>query len=219
MPTVAAVFESQGRALASASGGEWSWVEAPPGSNAAGLLASGYLRTHFRWEGPPGWCDHQRQGDGEPDNEDALLLSADSNIHASAEADDTASLHAPAGSGSSAIFSDVHVVLSPVYGQPVLLFNHSHAESGEPLRHDCVFEMLERRLPVSQATGPLGPVVSQQEHPVLGSPFYALHGCETSKMMRDVGHADTTARGYLLCWLSLVGPVRAHGCLLRRRSS
>eukprot|EP01048_Picozoa_sp_COSAG05_P017404 COSAG05_NODE_2365_length_3171_cov_3.659831_3_plen_218_part_00 len=208
-----AAFERQGRVLAAASGGEWSWVEDPAGA-AAGLMASGYLHTRL---GQPGLkCgDDGDDGDDEDDG-DLLLASAGAGIDGVAEADDPASLHASVGVGASGIVSDVHVVLSPVYQQPVLLFNHSYARSGEPLSHDRVCKLLEGRLPASKivGVGPVGPVVSQQEHPFLGYPFYAMHGCETSTLMRDVGRTDTAAPGYLLSWLSLVGPVRAHTLMI-----
>ena len=48
--------------------------------------------------------------------------------------------------------------------------------------------------------------MTQQEHPVLGTPFYALHGCETAGLMAATGHRESQP-GYVLGWLSLVGPL------------
>uniref|UniRef100_A0A3Q2NRC0 Ubiquitin-like-conjugating enzyme ATG10 n=1 Tax=Fundulus heteroclitus TaxID=8078 RepID=A0A3Q2NRC0_FUNHE len=52
--------------------------------------------------------------------------------------------------------------------------------------------------------------ISQQEHPLLGQPFFFLHPCRTEEFMGPVLQvAQDQGRpvNYVLSWLSVVGPV------------
>jgi len=44
--------------------------------------------------------------------------------------------------------------------------------------------------------------ISQDEHPLLGIPFYFLHPCGTENLLEEVGGSAS----YLLSWLSVAGP-------------
>uniref|UniRef100_A0A1A8RH74 Ubiquitin-like-conjugating enzyme ATG10 n=1 Tax=Nothobranchius rachovii TaxID=451742 RepID=A0A1A8RH74_9TELE len=51
--------------------------------------------------------------------------------------------------------------------------------------------------------------LSQQEHPLLGQPFFYLHPCKTEEFMKLVLTAAEDKHrpmNYVLLWLSLVGP-------------
>ena len=51
--------------------------------------------------------------------------------------------------------------------------------------------------------------ICAQEHPVLGTPFYMLHPCETSARMALLmgsSSVSTDDKNYLMSWFSLIGP-------------
>ncbi|KAG9353571.1 hypothetical protein JZ751_011690 [Albula glossodonta] len=53
-------------------------------------------------------------------------------------------------------------------------------------------------------------VHKQQEHPLIGQPFFFLHPCRTADFMRpllQVAHAENRKLNYIVSWLSVVGPV------------
>ncbi|KYQ93011.1 autophagy protein 10 [Tieghemostelium lacteum] len=73
------------------------------------------------------------------------------------------------------------------------------------------YEDIIKQLEISDHLSNL-PAISQVEHPVLGVPFYQLHPCETSNLMKDVFHSTSTSpqsieNDYLLSWLTIVGPL------------
>ncbi|CAK6974263.1 ubiquitin-like-conjugating enzyme ATG10 [Scomber scombrus] len=52
--------------------------------------------------------------------------------------------------------------------------------------------------------------ITQQEHPLLGQPFFMLHPCRTEEFMRPVLQAAQDQHrtvNYILTWLSVVGPL------------
>ena len=199
-----AQFEQQCRALAAASAGlpaPWAWAEPRPG------CAHGYLSQSFEWTVADRWRANAAAGGGSDD--DAVLLECGS-VDGTAEEEDASTLRrgSQAEPRAAAVRTEAHVVLSPVYGQPLLLFNLLDAASGALLPHTEVCGLLERWLPqpVRDGAAPAAPGVTQQEHPVLGLPYYALHGCETAALMATMGHTEADP-GYVVGWLSLLGPL------------
>jgi len=49
--------------------------------------------------------------------------------------------------------------------------------------------------------------ITQAEHPILGIPFFYVHPCQTSKLMKELLSNNTTGFNYILSWLSLIGPL------------
>ena len=201
-----AQFEQQCRALAAASAGlpgPWVWAEPRPGR------AQGYLSQSFEWT----LADQRhRRADaaaGCGSDDDAVLLECGS-VDGAAEEEDASTLRrgSQGEPRAAAVRTEAHVALSPVYGQPLLLFNLLDAASGALLPHAEVCELLERWLPQPARDGaaPAAPGVTQQEHPVLGLPYYALHGCETAALTAKMGHMEADP-GYVVGWLSLLGPL------------
>ena len=159
--------------------------------------------------------------DGDDEGEDELWGDGDESIDAAAELEDSGTLAQDTDDAAPEVVrTEVHVVLSPVYAQPLLMFNLYSASTNALLPHADVCALVERW--VSRQSGPdkpsaagVGvtaamqtPAVTQQEHPVLGTPFYALHGCETAGLMATMGHCEADP-GYILGWLSLVSPLVA----------
>ncbi|XP_033110697.1 ubiquitin-like-conjugating enzyme ATG10 [Anneissia japonica] len=100
---------------------------------------------------------------------------------------------------------EYHVVYSHSYAVPVLYFNACKPD-GQLLSLDEVWEMIpdhyQTRLQHERWT-----FITQQEHPILGRPFFTLHPCHTADLMKTVLTNKTIRSSYLVSWLSSVGPV------------
>ncbi|XP_051875745.1 ubiquitin-like-conjugating enzyme ATG10 [Pristis pectinata] len=103
---------------------------------------------------------------------------------------------------------EYHVVYSSSYQAPVLYFRACYLD-GRPLAlkeiwesvHDCYQESLSQRL---------WETITQQEHHLLGQPFFVLHPCRTSELMTPIMIGATREQrnvNYITSWLSMMGPV------------
>ncbi|KAF8443626.1 hypothetical protein BGX38DRAFT_1271836 [Terfezia claveryi] len=124
---------------------------------------------------------------------------------------------------------EYHIVLSPVYCVPVLYFNM--AIDSTPASLDDVYQHLVRQSDLSKdvsweetlrAVGVHG-AISQGEHPVLGTPFWFIHPCETAALVENWGTVKThsiprldiddshskkgiiSLQNYLQIWLGMMG--------------
>ncbi|KAK7074607.1 E2-like conjugating enzyme atg10 [Halocaridina rubra] len=108
------------------------------------------------------------------------------------------------------IVSEYHIVFSLSHSVPVLYFNVFDA-SGNLL----TLEEIMDRVPAlysEQIIFNKWQSLTQQEHPVLGRPFFQLHPCKTSSVMSHLlsGINDlTNLKGwrYIASWLSMFAPV------------
>ncbi|ETV94064.1 hypothetical protein H310_12096 [Aphanomyces invadans] len=101
---------------------------------------------------------------------------------------------------------EFHVVYSPTYKVP-LLYLRGHLVDGTLLNTQTVQQHMST---------PGAKFISQDEHPVLGLPFYVLHPCETAACLsllldQRVSTASSTRPPlpplqHLLAWLTLVQP-------------
>lgn len=105
---------------------------------------------------------------------------------------------------------EYHITYSISYSVPVLYFN-AYNHSGKLL---TLQEMWRRVSPQhsEQILHQKWESLTQQEHPVLGRPFYQLHPCNTAKLMAEFskGRKDlATVKGltYMISWLSTFGQV------------
>ncbi|XP_038069017.1 ubiquitin-like-conjugating enzyme ATG10 [Patiria miniata] len=104
---------------------------------------------------------------------------------------------------------DYHIVYNLSYSVPTLYFSACH-QDGKILSLDEVWQSVpshyQRRLQSERWT-----FITQQEHPILGRPFYCLHPCHTADLMTAVlkatSQTSTSHSNYLVTWLSSVGPV------------
>ncbi|XP_031556178.1 ubiquitin-like-conjugating enzyme ATG10 [Actinia tenebrosa] len=102
---------------------------------------------------------------------------------------------------------EYHVMYSPSYGVPVLYFTAS-TQDGRPLSLEEVWKSIpdvyQLRLKDERWT-----FLTQQEHPILGKPFFQLHPCHTADMMKNIVNCveKEGKTNYLVTWLSSVGPV------------
>lgn len=107
--------------------------------------------------------------------------------------------------GNSEVLTyEYHIVYSPSYGVPVLYFN-AHTQGGKLLGLEEIWkrvpDVYKERLSKERWT-----FITQQEHPLLGHPFYYLHPCHTADLMKNTP-VLTDKRHYIISWLSAVGPV------------
>ncbi|XP_060077455.1 ubiquitin-like-conjugating enzyme ATG10 [Ylistrum balloti] len=129
---------------------------------------------------------------------DNSTLSASSGIHLMTS-DTTASL--------VSLVYEYNIVYSRSYNVPVLYFNVYKAD-GSLLSlaevWDRVPDVYRDRLEHDRWT-----FLSQQEHPILGRPYFHLHPCHTADLMEQVTSLSPPEKisNYIVAWLSAVGPV------------
>ncbi|XP_027401489.1 ubiquitin-like-conjugating enzyme ATG10 isoform X3 [Bos indicus x Bos taurus] len=102
---------------------------------------------------------------------------------------------------------EYHVLYSCSYQVPVLYFRASFLD-GRPLALKDIWEGVHECYKMRLLQGPWD-TITQQEHPILGQPFFVLHPCKTSEFMTPVlKNSQKINRNvnYITSWLSMVGP-------------
>ncbi|XP_043920188.1 ubiquitin-like-conjugating enzyme ATG10 isoform X3 [Protopterus annectens] len=103
---------------------------------------------------------------------------------------------------------EYHVVYSSSYQVPVLYFRACYTD-GKPLTLEEIWGSVnecyrDHLLQEAWET------ITQQEHPLLGQPFFVLHPCRTAKFMSAIFPKAQQSKcpvNYITTWLSMVGPV------------
>ncbi|XP_047446619.1 ubiquitin-like-conjugating enzyme ATG10 [Mugil cephalus] len=111
-------------------------------------------------------------------------------------------------SSSQVLQYEYHILYSCSYSTPVLYFRAFTLE-GRSLSLEEVWRFIHPNFRLRLQSSPLN-MISQQEHPLLGQPFFMLHPCRTEEFMRPVLQASEDLNrpvNYVLSWLSVVGPV------------
>ncbi|XP_049785731.1 ubiquitin-like-conjugating enzyme ATG10 [Schistocerca cancellata] len=97
---------------------------------------------------------------------------------------------------------EYHVLYNISYSVPVLYFNACFSD-GSLFSLEQLWQLLSYNF-----KGTLEPqkwsVLTQQEHPVLGRPFFQLHPCRTAKFLEIF---EGCSSNLLITWLSSVGPL------------
>lgn len=103
-----------------------------------------------------------------------------------------------------------HIVLDPTFCQPTLLVLARHCD-GSALSTDEVWAHLSADMHAHR-NSPF--VFTEVEHPVLGTPCFALHPCRTENLMalmrsaRSAGGVEPSGGGsYLVSWWSTIAPI------------
>ncbi|XP_030581227.1 ubiquitin-like-conjugating enzyme ATG10 isoform X2 [Archocentrus centrarchus] len=111
--------------------------------------------------------------------------------------------------GSSRVLQyEYHVLYSCSYSAPVLYFRAFTLE-GRSLTLEEVWGSVHPNFKHRLQNSPLN-TITQQEHPLLGQPFFMLHPCRTEEFLRPVLQGPQEQHrpvNYVLSWLSVVGPV------------
>nr|XP_044990382.1 ubiquitin-like-conjugating enzyme ATG10 isoform X3 [Jaculus jaculus]XP_044990383.1 ubiquitin-like-conjugating enzyme ATG10 isoform X3 [Jaculus jaculus] len=103
---------------------------------------------------------------------------------------------------------EYHVLYSCSHQAPVLYFRASFSD-GRPLALKDVWEGVHECYRARLLQGPWD-TITQQEHPILGQPFFVLHPCKTNEFMTPMlKNSQKISRNvnYVTSWLSIVGPV------------
>ncbi|XP_014450898.2 ubiquitin-like-conjugating enzyme ATG10 [Alligator mississippiensis] len=103
---------------------------------------------------------------------------------------------------------EYHVLYSSSYQVPVLYFRACFLD-GRPLTLDEIWEGVHECYQARLLEGPWD-TITQQEHPLLGQPFFVLHPCRTNEFMASVlalSQKENRYMNYISSWLSIVGPV------------
>ncbi|XP_073933266.1 ubiquitin-like-conjugating enzyme ATG10 isoform X2 [Castor canadensis] len=109
---------------------------------------------------------------------------------------------------SEVIKYEYHVLYSCSYQVPVLYFRASFLD-GRPLALKDIWDGVHECYKTRLLQGPWD-TITQQEHPILGQPFFVLHPCKTNEFMTPVlKNSQKINRNvnYIISWLSIVGPV------------
>ncbi|XP_040277439.1 ubiquitin-like-conjugating enzyme ATG10 [Bufo bufo] len=106
---------------------------------------------------------------------------------------------------SEVIHYEYHVLYSISYQAPVLYFRASFLD-GRPLTLDAIWERVHDSYKPRLLHGPWE-TITQQEHPILGQPFFVLHPCRTNDFMSSLQGSTSREGNYITTWLSTVGPV------------
>ncbi|CAL8472263.1 g11805 [Coccomyxa elongata] len=98
------------------------------------------------------------------------------------EEDDGAAL---GNAAASVLLYDYHVAYHPSYSVPILLFRGRSRTDGTLLMWEEIMEDLpEASRELAGADAGRWTFITQQEHPVLRTPWFSLHPCETAALMR-----------------------------------
>ncbi|XP_046576719.1 ubiquitin-like-conjugating enzyme ATG10 [Haliotis rubra] len=120
------------------------------------------------------------------------------------EESDAACLTTTPPPSSSVCQFEYHIVYSASYGVPVLYFN-AYTQDGRLLSLDSVWNSVPQHYQ-DRFQHERWTTLTQQEHPILGRPFFQLHPCHTADLMSKL-IPESCSGNYLLSWLSAVGPV------------
>lgn len=104
--------------------------------------------------------------------------------------------------------TEYHVLYSCVYNTPTLYFQ-AYTLEGRSLSLEDVWRSVPPSYRQRLQHSPWD-TITQQEHPLLGQPFFQLHPCRTEEFMRPVMQAalrENRGVNYVVTWLSVVGPV------------
>ncbi|NXX96055.1 ATG10 enzyme, partial [Centropus bengalensis] len=161
-------------------------------------LADGYLsKTHFQVRKrkiPP---DLQERND----NIEQMLLT---HVEESMDDSEVAGICAT----EEVVRYEYHVLYSSSYQVPVLYFRACFLD-GRPLTLDEIWESVHACYQARLLEGPWD-TITQQEHPLLGQPFFVLHPCRTHEFMSSIladSQKQNRHTNYVILWLSTVGPV------------
>ncbi|EQC30344.1 hypothetical protein SDRG_11921 [Saprolegnia diclina VS20] len=171
------------------SSSNWRWENAPAGHALHRIL--------------PGW---------------GFLVSANNvrhcvapvhavDVHDSASDDDDDVALAP--QPTDKVLVDYHVVYSLTYAAPTL-YLRATTPDGRPVPTSTVRAQVHAAANRCTSIINVDHFISQDEHPVLSTPCYMLHPCETASCLKLLLATRPTASSplaTLLAWLSLVQPV------------
>lgn len=146
------------------------------------------------------------------EEKDLLDLAGDTS--GLSEESDVATVHKQDKHEDTCVQMEYHVIHSVAFQVPILYFTAT-CSNGQTLALADIWELLSTEF-ISPGMDRWG-LVTQQEHPYLGRPFYHIHPCHTAGVMGGAmqccssvkeDESERTGKGnYLVTWLSTFGPV------------
>ncbi|XP_042644000.1 ubiquitin-like-conjugating enzyme ATG10 isoform X3 [Tyto alba] len=112
------------------------------------------------------------------------------------------------GAAEVVIRCEYHVLYSSSYQVPVLYFRACFLD-GRPLTLEEIWKNVHACYQARLLEGPWD-TITQQEHPLLGQPYFVLHPCRTIEFMSPILTSlrkQNRHTNYIVLWLSTVGPV------------
>ncbi|XP_039998866.1 ubiquitin-like-conjugating enzyme ATG10 [Xiphias gladius] len=156
------------------------------------------------------WPDEQQQ-----EKEESVLVASVDADHIKGDIDDDDDdddeddgVFSVSEGSSQVLQYEYHILYSCCYSTPVLYFRAFTLE-GRNLSLEEVWSSVHPNFRLPLRNSPLN-TITQQEHPLLGQPFFMLHPCRTQEFMRPVLQAAQDQHrpvNYVLTWLSVVGPL------------
>ncbi|XP_028829696.1 ubiquitin-like-conjugating enzyme ATG10 isoform X2 [Denticeps clupeoides] len=166
----------------------WSWVQ----ENAS---LEGYMTKTVVVAGKTA-LDHCRNGHSHLEHEaDAMSV-----VEQQVDDEEEAPGQQLEADGHGVMRYEYHVLYSCSYQIPVLYFRASMLNVWNSVHPSYIKRLLQEPWDT----------ITQQEHPLLGQPFFVLHPCRTEEFMRpalETAHAQRKKVNYIVTWLSVVGPV------------
>ncbi|KAF8796665.1 Ubiquitin-like-conjugating enzyme ATG10 [Argiope bruennichi] len=93
-----------------------------------------------------------------------------------------------------------HIIYSKSYYVPVLWFT-AHHSNGKLLSLEELWKLIPNCFKNNDPDAKWN-MLTQQEHPILGIPYFMIHPCYTSDLL-----SACCSKNYIITWLSVVGPV------------
>ncbi|XP_026168488.1 ubiquitin-like-conjugating enzyme ATG10 isoform X1 [Mastacembelus armatus] len=192
----------------------WSWE--PVQGSQEGYLKKTVLRSAVI-NLDPMWDNKRASSDSGPDQqgkgkEQPVLVAsvdADSNIGDINDDDyEDDGVYMVSEGCRQVLQYEYHILYSCSYSTPVLYFRVSSLD-GRGLSLEEVWSSVHPNFRLRLQKSPLN-AITQQEHPLLGQPFFMLHPCRTEEFMKPVLQVVQDKHrpfNYILTWLSVMGPV------------
>ncbi|GFS32142.1 ubiquitin-like-conjugating enzyme ATG10 [Nephila pilipes] len=93
-----------------------------------------------------------------------------------------------------------HIIYSHSYSVPILWFT-AHHEDGKLLSLEELWKQIPSCFKNNEPDSKWN-ILTQQEHPILGIPYFMVHPCYTADLL-----STCSSSNYIISWLSIVGPV------------
>ncbi|XP_068127800.1 ubiquitin-like-conjugating enzyme ATG10 isoform X2 [Hyperolius riggenbachi] len=139
------------------------------------------------------------------DEEDERASAAAAALDCFHEEEDEGLVKPQEAEETEVIHYEYHVLYSVSYQAPVLYFRASFLD-GKPLKLEEIWNRVHDCYKPRLIHGPWE-TITQQEHPMLGQPFFVLHPCRTNEFMSSIQGSSNREGNYITSWLSTVGPV------------
>ncbi|KAK9768787.1 E2-like conjugating enzyme atg10, variant 2 [Basidiobolus ranarum] len=101
---------------------------------------------------------------------------------------------------------EYHIVYSPTYEVPEI-YVRGWSDEGSYLSDSQILQLTSAHLRDDIQKVKYGGGLTCMEHPILRTPFYRLHPCETASVLKEViGEKELSLTSYIPTYINLIGP-------------